>query len=42
MVTEGFVKGVMSATLQGAGFDEDITPQQLRTLVEFLSQKKGS
>jgi len=42
VVTEGFVKGVMSATLQGAGFDEDITPQQLRTLVEFLSQKKGS
>jgi cytochrome c2 len=42
VVIEGFVKGVMGATLQGAGFDKDVTPQQLRTMVEFLSEKKGS
>lgn len=42
VVNEGFVKGVMSATLQGAGFDNDVTPQQLRTIVEFLLEKKGS
>ena len=42
VVNEGFVKGLMSATLQGAGFDNDVTPQQLRTIVEFLSEKKGS
>ena len=42
VISEGFVKGVMGATLQGTGFDNDVTPQQLRTLVEFLSEKKGS
>ncbi len=42
VVNEGFVKGIMSATIQGAGFDKDVTPQQLRKMVEFLSEKKGS
>ncbi len=42
VVNEGYVKGVMGITLEGAGFDSNVTPQQLRTMVEFLSEKKGS
>ena len=42
VVNEGFVKGVMGATLQGVGFNEKVTPYQLKTMVDFLSEKKGS
>jgi hypothetical protein len=41
-VAEGYPKGVMSATLNGVGFYDNITTKELKTLVEYLAAQKGN
>lgn len=40
-VREGFPKGTMAATLKGAGFYQQVTAQELQTLVDFLASQTG-
>lgn len=40
-VTEGFPPGVMRTTLQASGFYDRITPNQLKTLVDYLAEQQG-
>jgi len=37
VIAEGFVGGVMSATLQGIGFKDNISTKELQTLVDYLA-----
>ena len=39
--TEGYQPGIMIATLNGIGFYEQVTPAQLKSLVDFLAERKG-
>ncbi len=41
-IAEGFQKGLMMATLRGTGFYEQVNPNQLKELVDYLSDKKGN
>ena len=41
-IAEGFPPGVMTATLGANGFYKDLSPEQLKTLVEYLAALKGS
>lgn len=40
-VREGYTAGTMKATLEGAGFYQKVTAQQLQKLVDFLASKTG-
>lgn len=41
-VREGFPAGTMKATLEGASFYENVTDQELKTMVDFLASKTGN
>jgi len=40
-VREGFPAGTMTATLKGAGFYQQVTAQELQTMVDFLAAQTG-
>lgn len=40
-IAEGFSAGVMTATLGAVGFNDKVTPGQVKALVDFLASKKG-
>lgn len=40
-VREGYPAGQMTATLEGANFYEQVTAQELQTMVDFLASKTG-
>lgn len=40
-VAEGFPAGLMGATLGSVGFYDNVSSNELKTLVEFLSEKQG-
>ena len=40
-LTEGYQPGLMIATLNGTGFYEQITPAQLKSIVDFLASRTG-
>lgn len=42
VVAEGYPKGVMSATLNGVGFYDNITTKELKSMVEYLAAQKGN
>ena len=41
VLTEGFPPGLMMATLNAIGFYDQVTPAQLKSLVDFLAERKG-
>lgn len=41
-VREGYPAGQMTATLEGANFYEQVTAQELQTMVDFLASKTGN
>ena len=41
-IAEGFQKGLMTATLAGTGFYEQVNPTELKELVDYLAEKKGN
>lgn len=41
VIREGFPSGTMRATLEGVGFYENVTDQELETLVDFLASQTG-
>lgn len=41
IVREGFPAGTMRATLEGVGFYENVTEQELQALVDFLASQTG-
>ncbi len=41
-IADGFQKGLMIATLGGTGFYDEVNPTQLKSLVDFLAEKKGN
>ncbi len=40
-IAEGFPPGLMGATLTGMGFYDKVTTKQLKTMVDYLSSRKG-
>ena len=40
-VREGFPPGTMAATLEGVGFYQNVTAQELQTMVDFLAAQTG-
>jgi cytochrome c2 len=40
-VAEGFPSGIMSATLNGMGFTDGLSPAELKNLVDYLASKQG-
>lgn len=42
VVAEGYPNGVMSATLNGVGFYDNITTKELKSMVEYLAAQKGN
>ncbi len=40
-VAEGFTPGIMSATLNGVGFADGVSPAELRNLVDYLASLQG-
>lgn len=41
-IEEGFQDGLMSASLKATGFYDRMTPEDIKTLIDFLGSKKGN
>jgi len=42
VTAEGFPSAVMATTLTASGVYQKVSPEEIRALVDFLSEKKGN